>query len=139
MTGTIILTNEDIINIKKQIEGAKKEIHKTEKYILACKSTVENLRKSIELSKKKLALGEIKREIVNGIDLAELTLPFHCSFEGALKRHRKGIVTSSYRGRMEYQLHDIDPHKVDYCPTMIFEGFNLAELIKSMNIIREEK
>ena len=141
MTDKIILTHKDIVNIKRQIRGAKEEINKAKKYILGAQGGIKNLEKGIKLNEKKLAKGEIKHEIVNGIDLTELKLPFHCYYEeaGPLKRKRKGLLTSFYHGRMEYQLHDNDPHNATYYPTMIWEEFNLVLLIKKWNIKKEEK
>ena len=139
MSGKIILTNEDIINIKDQIEGAKKEICKVEQYILAYKGTINFLKNGIKLNEEKLAKGEVEREIVNGIDLSQLKIPCYCYYSGyfsdtlAGKRRLKGIITSSYHGRFEYQLHNVDARDVN-SSTCVFEGFDLGGIIKTMDI-----
>lgn len=138
MKDTIILTKENIVNIRKQIEGAKKEICKLENYVISYKSAITGIKKSITLNKKKLAEGKIEREIINDIDLTKMKLPFSCFFTGVFKKPGKGIITSTYHGQFEYQLHDIEPRRIDGT-TQIYSGFDLVALMKTMDIKRRKE
>ena len=139
MVDTIILTEPEIRRIKELIEEAKKQICKQEQYILAARNGIEQIKKGILLNEWKLANGVIEHEIVNGIDLNELKLPFYCYFDGVIEKKRRGVVTSTYHGRMEYQLHDCSRHSANHYPTMIYEEFELANLITKWNIRRKEE
>ena len=139
MVDTIILTEPEIRQIKQLIEDAKKQIRKNKLYILATQNGIKQIKKGIRLNEWKLARGVIEHEIVNGIDLNELKLPFYCYFDSSLEKKRRGVVTSTYHGRMEYQLHDVSLHSANHYPTMIYEEFELANLITKWNIRRREE